>query len=438
MRSCWCGNSEFLPFSTEYEKCVVCGTLVSQQSLTDEQLVVVDDETDFYGQRYWLGHQADDLGFPDIYARARNDLTERNLHWLRTLLKYSPPPARILELGSGHGSFVGLMAQAGYDASGLEVSAWVVEFGKKTFGVPIALGPIEDQSIAEGSLDAIVSFDVLEHLPDPVATMDHCLGLLKPNGVLLIQTPRFRDEMSYAQLVADDSPFLGMLQPDEHLFLFTESSVKRLFARIGAEHILFEPAIFADYDMFFAVGRCEAKVGPHAQSETALSATPGGRIVQGLLDLKERESALTDIYRIADADRTRRGASVESLSAMLAASEADRAARGEQVVELTRLIEAAEADRLSRSQQVDALATLLQESEADRAARGIQIETLTAALKEAEADRAARGEQIVTLTELLNVAEADRAARGVQIETLTQMLHRDAADRPVANNRTRP
>ena len=65
--TCWCGVNSFLAFSPEYLKCGACGTLVSQNSLSEEQLQVNNDDTDFYGKQYWLDHQQQDFGFPDIY-----------------------------------------------------------------------------------------------------------------------------------------------------------------------------------------------------------------------------------------------------------------------------------------------------------------------------------------------------------------------------------
>ena len=57
--------------------------------------------------------------------------------------------------------------------------------------MPILIGPIESIDIADSSFSVIALMDVLEHLPDPVATMRRCLKLLKPEGMLLIQTPQF-------------------------------------------------------------------------------------------------------------------------------------------------------------------------------------------------------------------------------------------------------
>lgn len=337
-RSCWCGNTELLPFSPEYGVCKVCGTLVTQQGLSDEQLRVANDDEDFYGKQYWLGHQQQDLGFPDIHVRARNDLTERNLHWLKTLLKYRLPPAKLVELGCSHGSFVALTRRVGYDSSGVEMSSWVVEFGRQTFGVPLSVGPIEDLSIAPSSIDIIALMDVLEHLPDPVSTMAHCLTLLKPDGLLLVQTPQFKEGMDYTALVESRSSFLEVLTPDEHLYLFSERSVKRLFNQLGAEHIHFERAIFDRYDMFLAVSRVALQENTPAQVEAALLRDPDRRMVLSLLDLRERELKLMERLQESEVDRAARGDQIVTLTQMVKDVEVDRAARGTQIKKLTTMV----------------------------------------------------------------------------------------------------
>jgi 2-polyprenyl-3-methyl-5-hydroxy-6-metoxy-1,4-benzoquinol methylase len=310
-RVCWCGNADLLPFSPEYSECSVCGTLVYLKELPPEQLLVRDDETDFYGKKYWLEHQQEAFGYADIHTRARNDLTERNLHWLKTLLKYCLPPAKVLELGCSHGSFVVLLKQAGYDASGMEMSPWVVEFGQKTFGVPISIGPIEALDITSGSLDVIALMDVLEHLPNPVETMAHCLKLLKPGGLMLIQTPQFKEGMNYATLLEKKGAFLEQLKADEHLYLFSDRSVTRLFQQLGADHIQFEPAIFAIYDMFFAVNRVPLVEQTREQIEAALLATPNGRLSLALLDLREHNLELTQKQQEFDSVQADRASRLE-------------------------------------------------------------------------------------------------------------------------------
>jgi hypothetical protein len=67
-----------------------------------EQFDVVRDESNFYGRRYYESHVIQDYGLPSLGERARNDLNERCMHWMRTVLKYRLPPAPSLEVGSAH------------------------------------------------------------------------------------------------------------------------------------------------------------------------------------------------------------------------------------------------------------------------------------------------------------------------------------------------
>ncbi|MBD2232053.1 class I SAM-dependent methyltransferase [Phormidium tenue] len=336
---CWCGNADLSPFSSEYSECKSCETLVSLTPLTTAQLAVNDDDTDFYGKQYWLNHQRQDLGFPDIRSRSRNDLTERNLHWLKVLLKYCLPAADVLEIGCGHGSFVALMQQTGYRASGVEMSPWVVSFGHEAFQVPIHLGPVENLDIPLNSLDAIVLMDVLEHLPDPVSTLRCCADFLKPEGFLLIQTPEFQENMSYQLLKESQSPFLKMLQADEHLHLFSQKSVTKCLEQVSLNHIYFEPAIFSAYDMFFIASKTHLNAYSTDQIESTLLAHPHSRLTLAMLDLRERELALAEALQESEKDRAERLNQIILLTQQLKESEIDREARLNQINTLTKWLE---------------------------------------------------------------------------------------------------
>ncbi|MCM2400148.1 class I SAM-dependent methyltransferase [Rhizobium sp. S153] len=315
-RACWCGSTDHHEFSAEYVRCAICGTLISCVGLSDDELKVADDDSDFYGKKYWLEHQNQDLGFPSIFQRAKLDLTDRNLHWLKTLLRYKAPPSKVLELGCSHGSFVALLRQAGYDASGMEMSPWVVEFAQETFDIPMLVGPVENIELEAGTFDVVALMDVLEHLPDPVGTMSHAIRLLKPDGILLIQTPQAKDEMVYSALVETKAPFLEQFKSDEHLYLFTQSSATALFERLGASFVQFEPPIFHQYDMFFVVSRQPIQMIPEADAEKSIE-TPKGRFVQALLDQDKRIKSLDEHVKIIDADRAARLEQIHTLTAMV-------------------------------------------------------------------------------------------------------------------------
>lgn len=266
---------------------------------------VRNDAADFYGRDYWFSHQTHKLGCPDIVSRARSDLSDRCPHWLRTLMQFVLPPARVLEVGCGHGGFVAMMRQAGYDATGLELSPSIVQLARETFGVPVICGMLEQQAIAEGSLDAIVMLDVMEHLPHPQTTLQRCLDLLKPGGVMFIQTPGYTEGKSLMQMTASGDKFPMMLDPAEHLLLYSRSSAAQIFRALGAEHVQFVPAVFGFYDMAFIVSRQPIVPTTPAQRAATLSASLCGRFLQAILDLDDRRLSLLEKYRALSATSER-------------------------------------------------------------------------------------------------------------------------------------
>ena len=351
---CWCGNTDLIPFSPGYLKCPACETLVTAQMPEANIARVADDEGDFYGREYWFSHQENDLGFSNIKIRSRTDLPERCLHWLGNLLKYKLPPGHVLELGSAHGGFVALLRWAGFDAIGLELSPWVVDFARQTLDVPMVLGPIEEQDFEEGSFDAIALMDVLEHFPDPVGTMQRCVDLLKSDGILLIQTPRVPEDKTYEDLVASNDRSLEQLKETEHLYLFSEKSIRQFFERLGCAQLYFEQALF-EYDMFFVAGR--SQVEQHAAEEivSALSLCASGRLILAMLDQDAEIRELSRKWAKAEADRA-------YLQEKWTEAEADRAARLEVIQTQGAEISSLHAEIGSLHAEIERLRTLMRQA----------------------------------------------------------------------------
>jgi 2-polyprenyl-3-methyl-5-hydroxy-6-metoxy-1,4-benzoquinol methylase len=296
---CWCGNADLVGFDAGYRRCDVCQTLVSVKTAAGFDPAVTDDSADFYGRKYWFDHQTRDLGTGDITARARTDLADRAAHWMRSLLRFALPPARVLEIGCGHGGFVAMLNQAGFHAAGLELSPSIVQLAKKTFGIEVLTGPIESQSIPAETCDVVVMLDVLEHLPDPVGTLSKCLQILKPNGVLFGQTPAYPAGTSLAELSATGHKFPQMLDPDEHLFLFSETAIRTLFRRIGATSVRFVPAVFGFYDQSFFASREQLIETTEQSRDAALEKSVAGRFIRAILDVDHRRLELLGKYRAA-------------------------------------------------------------------------------------------------------------------------------------------
>jgi len=363
---CWCGETDGPSIGHDYRRCARCGTAVVSTLPAGLDAEPRHDDG-LYGKRYWLEHQREH-GLPDIRERAQTDLSERCVFWLERVLEAVRPPGRVLEIGCGHGGFVSMLRELGFDAMGIDLSPWVVDYARQTFGVTVRQGTLETLDLEPG-FACVAAFDVLEHLADPLETVRRGARLLAPDGVILLQTPCYRGE----------GPDWAMFQPDEHIYLFSEAAVRELLGRAGFKDIQVRPSLFP-YDMWIAAG----KLPHHSLTDVGPDRRRPPAVFRALLDLNAQTDALRRSLTEAETDRAQRLRQVEELT------EAARKA-GSQITELTDIARKAEADRIA---QVEALLA--------------QMKELTDIASKAEADRV---EQVEALTRLLQESEADRAAR---------------------------
>lgn len=105
-----------------------------------------------------------------------------------------PNQPRILEIGSGTGGNLAMLAQFG-QVSALEMDDTARKLAaEKTGGAfDIRAGHCPDQIPFTGEqFDLICLFDVLEHIPNDAATLAALPGLLAPSGRVILTVPAYR------------------------------------------------------------------------------------------------------------------------------------------------------------------------------------------------------------------------------------------------------
>lgn len=74
-----------------------------------------------------------------------------------------------------------------------------------------------DLSFPDRSLDLIMHFDVLEHVPDPALALRECHRVLRPGGWLLFSTPFYEElEESIVRARLRDGELIHELEPCYH------------------------------------------------------------------------------------------------------------------------------------------------------------------------------------------------------------------------------
>jgi 2-polyprenyl-3-methyl-5-hydroxy-6-metoxy-1,4-benzoquinol methylase len=101
---------------------------------------------------------------------------------------------RLLDLGCGSGLFVAHAKSEGWDAIGVEPSAWAAEDGRRRFGIEIYNGTLEEAPLSPESFDVIHANHVVEHVTDPIGTMRTAAKLLRPGGTFVAEVPQELDK----------------------------------------------------------------------------------------------------------------------------------------------------------------------------------------------------------------------------------------------------
>jgi SAM-dependent methyltransferase len=138
---------------------------------------------------------------------------------------------RLLDIGSGSGSFVAQMARLGWRAEGLELDPAGVAVGRAA-GLAITRGSAEelDADALAARFDAVTMNHVVEHLHDPERALRRVAAVLRPGGTLWIATPNLRS-LGHRHYGRD---WLA-LDPPRHLVLFHRASLEALLRRCGLE-----------------------------------------------------------------------------------------------------------------------------------------------------------------------------------------------------------
>lgn len=147
------------------------------------------------------------------------------------------PGGRLLDVGCGSGDWLAQMRRLGWNAEGLDFDPAAVEVAR-TRNLTVRLGPLEQQDYPPETFDAVTLHHVIEHVPDPVATLRACHRILRAGGRLVVATPNARS-LSHRVFRGD---WRG-LEPPRHLHVFTPESLRRALQHAGFRRMTLHPQI---------------------------------------------------------------------------------------------------------------------------------------------------------------------------------------------------
>lgn len=174
-----------LPGEYAVVKCIECGLMRTNPRPTDDTIGFYYPED--YGP--YLGTRV--LDEKEQVSNKYKDFFRPLVRWIFDSKSTALPPivpGRLMEIGCASGAFLHQMANEGWQVEGVEYSEDAAQAARK-LGYPVYTGSLESAPKPGHDFDLIVGWMVLEHLHQPVASLEKLYTWAKPGAWLALSIP---------------------------------------------------------------------------------------------------------------------------------------------------------------------------------------------------------------------------------------------------------
>jgi SAM-dependent methyltransferase len=173
----------------------------------------------------WLARRYHDYGkqyFTDP-AKLASDFRSARYDYELGLLKGAT--GKLLDVGCATGSFVSAARTAGFDASGIDISAESTRYGREVLGLPLEVGDLWERQYPSKTFEVVTLWATLEHLPDPNRFLAEACRLLVTGGRIALSVPNYGSLTQ--RILGRRDRYVGI----DHVNYFTADTLRRLLER---------------------------------------------------------------------------------------------------------------------------------------------------------------------------------------------------------------
>ncbi len=206
----------------------------------------------------------------DQKLRLAHRQMRRQLAAFELLAGARPELGRLLDIGCGFGLAVRAAVDEGWQATGLDIDARLVDLGRARLAVDLRPVDLLAACLPGQSYDFVRLVFVLEHLPNPRAVLEEIRRVLKPNGLVLVVVPNEAGLFNCVRktLLEDRTQRLGTLIPPHHLHAYSPATLRRLFCAAGLAPRAMK-TVAPHHPAYATLNQIEPDPAPAAPSATA-------------------------------------------------------------------------------------------------------------------------------------------------------------------------
>lgn len=153
-------------------------------------------------------------------------------YYLRKITINNARRGNLLEIGCGNGFFLEEAIKVGFDnVYGIEPSKQAVSKAPLKIKQKIIVDIFRKGQFKNNFFDVICSFQTLDHIIDPNELLKECYKILRKQGIIFCIT--HNTNALSAKFLGERSPIYDI----EHIHLFNENTLKRIFEKNGFKTI---------------------------------------------------------------------------------------------------------------------------------------------------------------------------------------------------------
>ena len=167
-----------------------------------------------------------------LYLEERQGRILTFKHHLQPMEAFTGPAQhrRLLDVGAYTGIFVDIAQHHGWDAMGIEPSEWAVQEARAQ-GLNMQLGTLEDATLPAEYFGVVTMWDVIEHVADPLRTLEAAWRVLEPGGYLIVHTMDINS--LFSRLLGKRWPWYMEM----HLFYFSRRTMSAMLNKVGFDTV---------------------------------------------------------------------------------------------------------------------------------------------------------------------------------------------------------
>lgn len=212
-----------------HTKCIICGSsaLMRMPRYASSYLVQCSNCRLVFTER--IPTTSELVAHYNTYSRDDylSPITVKRYHEILDFLEAYRQTNKLIDVGCGIGHFLVVAKERGWEVYGTEFTDDAIAICTAK-GIRMQQGPLDPSLYEDGEFDVVVSFEVIEHINNPVEEIAHFNRLLRPGGAVYITTPNF-NSLSRHWLKEKWS----VIEYPEHLSYYTPSTLNKIMKALG-------------------------------------------------------------------------------------------------------------------------------------------------------------------------------------------------------------